>query len=301
MKKIFILTTILSIAFTSSFAQEKVLHIHEKSYNDDGKIIDTHGKLYSGKAKEKLKGEGYLIGEVNKGDISGKWGFYEHNKITGYHHYLSNGDTTFSYDLKGKLLWVDVFQKNKEFSIYLDEKQEIKFLKSNTYDNKDAKTNMFDFQIYEENHFQSTLSDYDYKSDVVIDYFESKAGEQEIIIKKLSNSKELVKIICDKHKVKEVYLVEDILENPEDADYKLDEHFDISFTEVKNHENFSIHLIKDKKIIFDASIVDGEILVVDKYISETERFIIYDKKEGYAPSEHKIANELISVLEKKKK
>ena len=65
---------------------------------------------------------------------------------------------------------------------------------------------------------------------------------------------------------------------------------------MKNHENFSIHFIKDKKIIFDADIINGDIVLLDKYISEDSRYIVYEKQNGYAPKDHEIANQLISKL-----
>ena len=298
MKKLNFSILVFLLISLQSFSRDKILQIHGRNYNNQGLVIDKTGKLYTGKAREKLKHEGYLVGDVKNGDISGIWEYYEKNELKGYHYYLSNGDTTFAFDLNGKVQWIEVFGYNKNYNLSLDN-GEIKSLFI-TYLNKEGKkTNIFEYEEMYAHHFDATIVDYDYASRTVIDYFENKSGEQEIMIRDFKKHKELVKIICDNHKVLNIYLNGEVLEVPEDADYKLTDHFSISFTDVKNENDFDLHLIKNKKTGFEVNIKNGEIIALDKYISKNEKFVLFEKKKGYLSSEKKKLDFLINELSKK--
>ena len=294
MKKIIIA---LLLAFPVGLMAQKLLNIHSKNYNEKGLVIDNKGKLYTGKGKEVLK-KGYLLGDVKEGDISGVWEYYEHGEKIGYHCYKNGGDITYSFSITGKLDWIERFdiKKNITTKIKVGEENEIEALHILEFNKDDSKKNVFEYEKYKGNYYDVTIADYDYSSQTVVDYFQNNKGEQEIVMRDFDKHHELVKINALNNHISQILLLGDVLDTPEDADYKLEKGFSVSFTELKDKENFKLSLLKEKNIIFDVFVNGGKITSIDKKLNGNSLMLIYDMQGGYVPNEHQEAESLIKTV-----
>lgn len=303
MKKFGVLVVVMSL-LSAGFAQEKVLHIHKKNYNKDGLVLDNEGKLYTGKAKEilktsLLKNEGYLLGQVNKGSINGFWEYHDDGKIQGYHCYRANGDTTYSFKKNGRLDWVEVYDRkeNSKTEIKVDKKGNVEAMHIFKYNEDDSYKNIFEYERFPGNYFDVTMTDYDYTSLTVVDFFQNEKQEEEIIMRDFDKHHELIKLITKDHQVKQILFLGDILEVPEDADYRLEKGFNASFTELKDHQNFKLSLLAGKEGVFDVVVKDGQIDMIDKRLNNESLMLIYSKKEGYVPREHEAITLLLKDIQ----
>jgi len=289
----FLITSILSLLMSFVIAQ-KTLNIKTKNYNDKGLVINKDGKLYSGKAKESLKKGEYLIGKIEKGGFTGVWEYYKKNELKGYHYYEDNGNTTIATDSKKNLDWIEVIsdEGKKVTEIKVSDNQ-IEKLYIIDYKEDGSHKNTFEYEKFKTNYYDKTITDYDYNSLSVIDFFENNKGEQEIIFRDFDKHHELIKVTSKNHHVKDIFFLTDILETPEDADYSLEKGFNASFTELKNKDNFKLTLLNGKSPIFEIFVSDGQIVKLDKVLNNESLMLIYTKENGYVPDEHKKANTII--------
>ena len=291
MKKL--ITFILSIAFTFALAQDQLV-LKTKNYDAEGKVVDADGKLYTGIAKENLKKEGYLTGKIEKGNFVGAWKFYSKKELKGFHFYEDNGNKTIATDSKKNLDWIESISNDGEKVTEIKvNKDEIEKLYIIDYKADGTHKNTFEFEKFENNHYDVTIADYDYNSLSVIDFFENNKGEQEIIIRDFDKHHELVKLTSKDHHVKDIFFLGDILETPEDADYSLEKGFNASFTELKDKDNFKLSLLVGKSPIFEIFVSEGQIIKLDKVLNNESVMLIYTKEKGYVPQEHEKANEII--------
>ena len=106
---------------------------------------------------------------------------------------------------------------------------------------------------------------------------------------------ELIKIVTNDHHVKEIMFLGSLLDNPEDAEYSLEKGFNASFTELKDKENFKLSLLKEKNIIFDVFVEEGQVVKIDKKLKGNSLMLLYTKEDGYVPVIHDKAEKLIKT------
>lgn len=292
MKKIILF--LLTLTSLVSFSQ-KPLKINSTSYNDKGLIIDKNGELYSGEAIEPLKKGGVLKGKVNNGDITGTWKYLVKNELIGYHYYKDNGNSTYAFDAKKNLDWIETIDisTNTITEIKVDKLNKVEKLYIIDYKEDNSHENTFEFEKFTGNYYDITIADYDYNSLVVLDYFKNNKGEQELVLRDFEKHHELIKFFSKDNHISEILFLGDILEKPEDADYKLEKGFNASFTNLEDKDNFKLSLLEGKNSIFEILVTNGKIVSLDKVLNNKSTMLIYSEKEGYAPKDHEKANKLI--------
>ena len=288
-----VLVIVASLTSILVFAQ-KPLKISSKSYNDKGLIVDKSEKVYSGKAKEKLKGS-YLTGNVEKGKFVGTWELYEKKKLSGYHKYENEGNTTIAYDASKKLDWIETIEDDgkKVTEIKVDKNNDIEKLYILDYKKDGNHSNTFEYEKFTNNYYDVTIADYDYNSLTVVDFFKNNKGEEELVLRDFDKHHELIRVNSTNNHVKEIYFLGDILETPEDADYSLEKGFNASFTNLKDKDNFTLSLLTGKVPIFEIIVKNGHVIELNKVKKEGSSMTLYSKEKGYAPTEHQKALDTI--------